>query len=123
MNAFSLGGVVGAVYFLMSENLLHGNLVVLQCVGTCMICTVAHVMHVPKYLQMKAVAAGGGGPQGLAPAANSININQLGARRNSEQVRCQWSSVRQRGRWPSVLLSSSLDPFGRKRDKSHAELI
>ncbi len=62
MNVFSLGGVVGAVYFLMSADLPFPNLVVLQCIGTFVICLVALLlMHVPKYLQSKSGA-------GVAPS-------------------------------------------------------
>ena len=54
MNVFSLGGVVGAVYFLMSADLPYPNLVLLQCVGTFVICLVAlMLMHVPKYLESR----------------------------------------------------------------------
>ena len=76
MNVFSLGGVVGAVYFLMSADLPYNSLVLLQSLGTFVICLVAlMLMHVPKYLQ---VVRGEAVPDQLGSKRGSTNSTSTG---------------------------------------------
>lgn len=55
MNVFSVGTVVGAVYFGMSSDLPYSSLLLLQTVGTFLICTIAVVlMYGPKVAAINA---------------------------------------------------------------------
>ena len=54
MNVFSVGSVVGAVYFWMSTDLNYESLVVLQTLGTFVICSIATVlMYLPKMTRIR----------------------------------------------------------------------